>query len=88
MEPNKLIQLEMTESKQKMRIIQLIIHELIEILELYPQYTVAQHLDYLCDIKGFYRFTDDKVIKEIQRYRNKLEDEILAGQEEYFETEL
>jgi len=78
----------MTESKQKMRVIQLLIHELVEILELYPQYDVAQHLSYLTDKKGFYKFTDDQVIKEIQRYRNKLEDEVLAGDEEYFETEL
>ena len=78
----------MTESKQKMRVIQLIIHELVELLELYPQYSVAQHLSYLSDKKGFYRFTDDQVIKEIQRYRNKLEDEILSGEEEYYEEEL
>lgn len=78
----------MIESKQKMRVIQLLIHELVEILELYPQYGVAQHLSYLTDKKGFYKFTDDQVIKEIQRYRNKLEDEVLAGDEEYFETEL
>jgi hypothetical protein len=78
----------MNDTRNRIRIKQLIIHEIVEILELYPQYDIAQHITYLADRKGFYRFTDDQVLKEIQRYKNKLEDEILEGEEEYYETEL
>jgi len=84
---NKMINT-MIDSKYRNKITQLIIHELTEILALYPQYSAAQHLSYLTDKKNAHRMNDDQVLKEIQKYRNKLEDEVIEGEEEYFETEL
>lgn len=82
------IELEMTENKESIRTKQLIIHELAEIFEAYPQYPIAQHLNYLTDKKNSWKFTNDELLKQIQKYRGKLEDEILEGDEEYFEDYL
>lgn len=81
-----------TNSKQALRIRQLIIHGLVEILELYPQYSIAQHLCYLTDRKlegkDCYKFTDNEILKEIEKYNEKLEEEVIEGEEVYFEAEL
>ena len=54
------------------KIRQLIIHNLIEIIELNTNYTVAQHLSYLSDKTNFYEMTDVQVLKKIEDYRRKL----------------
>lgn len=82
------IDFKMAETKESIRIKQLIIHELAEIIEAYPHYNVAEHLCYLTDRKNAYRLTNKEFLKEIEKYRNKLEEEIIEGEEEYFETEL
>lgn len=86
MVPN-LMNIEQAQTKHELRIRQLIIHGLVEVLELFPQYTIGQHLSYLTD-KNIFKFTDEQVLKVLEKYKDKLEDEVLEGEEIYFEEEL
>ncbi len=82
------IEKQMTDNKKDIRTRQLIVHEVAEIIEAYSEYTVAQHLSYILDKINSYYFDNERFLKEVQKYRSKLEDDIIEGEEEYFETEL
>ena len=71
MKPEK----EQKENRERLKIRQHIVHNLIEVLEIYTGYTVAEHLSYLADKSSFYKMTDSQVLKEIERYRRKLEED-------------
>lgn len=56
---------------------QLILKELLEIMELWPEKDVAKHL---CTImrpyKDAYQWTDEMLLKKIEKYRNEIETEL------------
>ena len=53
---------------------------LIKIVEQYPQYTVSQHLAHLLRKKGDrednYYWSDDKLLKKIEDYKDELDGEL------------
>lgn len=65
----------MTNLKEKMRIKQLILQELLEINELWMDTSISQHM---CTImrpyKDAYFWTDEMLLKKIEKYRAELED--------------
>lgn len=65
----------MTTIKERARIKQLILQELLELNELWMETSVAQHL---CTImrpyKDAYHWTDEMLLKKIEKYRAELED--------------
>lgn len=65
----------MTNIKERARIKQLILQELLEINELWMDVSASQHL---CTImrpyKDAYFWTDEMLLKKIEKYRAELED--------------
>jgi len=64
--------------KRKMQTIQQIFHNLIEIVELYPQYSVTKHLATIIrkkDLraKELYDWTEEEFLKRIEQHRQELE---------------
>lgn len=78
----------MNQNKKKIQINQLIIHNLIEIIELYPKYTITQHISYISDKKDFFKWSNEMFLKEIEKYKDRLEEDSSEGDEEFFEEEL
>ena len=74
--------------KKRMQNSQQIIHNLLEIIELYPQYTFAQHLATISrrkDPKGkeLIHWTDAELLKRIEQHKTELEgDELMNITEE------
>lgn len=60
-----------------MRIKQLILKELLEIIELWPEDRIAQHL---CTImrpyKDAYYWNDEMLLKKIEKYRDEIENDV------------
>lgn len=70
--------------KKRMQINQQIFHNLLEIAELYPQYTLAQHLASILrrkDSKGkeFFHWKDDELLKRIEQHKAELEGDDLMN---------
>ncbi len=63
---------------------QLIIHSIAEIIELYPHYTVAEHLSYLCDKSNFFKWSDEEFFSRIEKYRDKLDEDPNPEEDELF----
>lgn len=68
-------------TKQTMQIKQLIFHNLMQIVEMFPQYTVAQHLYFILRRKDenspeLYFWDDIKVLKKFEDYKDELETEL------------
>ena len=61
-------------SVHKMKTKQLILQELLEIIGLFPEVSIAKHL---CTImrpyKDAYNWNDELLLKKIERYRNEIE---------------
>lgn len=74
--------------KQTMQIKQLIFHNLMQIVEMFPQYTITQHLYHIMRKKGdsqdVYNWGDDKLLKKFEDYKDELEVELASNT---FETE-
>lgn len=66
----------MTNIKERARIKQLILQELLEVTELWMDIPIAQHM---CTImrpyKDAYFWTDEILLKKIEKYRAELEDD-------------
>lgn len=66
--------------KHTMQIKQLIFHNIMQIVEQFPQYTVAQHLYFILRRKGdkeeIYNWSDGKVLKKFEDYKDELETEL------------
>jgi len=66
--------------KEEMQVKQLIFHNLMQIVEQFPQYTVAQHLYFILRRKGdkeeIYNWPDKKVLKKFEDYKDELETEL------------
>lgn len=66
--------------KRRMQVIQQIFHNLSEVVELYPQYSVSQHLSAILrrkssDGKEFHFWNNDELLKKIEQHKEELEGE-------------
>lgn len=73
--------------KKKMQTIQQIFHNLLEIVELYPQYSVTNHLATIIrkkDPKGkeFFHWSEEDFLKRIEKHKEELEGDDLMNIEE------
>lgn len=78
--------------KKKMQTVQQIFHNLLEITELYPQYSIVQHLATMQrrknpDNKEFYHWTEEEFLKRIEQHKAELEgdDFMNIGDEDEYE---
>jgi len=67
-------------NKKKAQTIQQIFHNLGEIVELYPQYSVANHLAAILRKKNsigqdFFHWSDTDLLKKIEQHKDELEGE-------------
>ena len=66
--------------KQNMQIKQLIFHNLMQIVEQFPQYTIAQHFSHVLrrktDSQPSYNWNDEKTLKKFEDYKDELETEL------------
>lgn len=64
-------------NKSKNQIKQQIFHHLVEIVELFPQYTTAQHLIHvLRPYTGCYQWSEEELLKKFEKYRDELEGDL------------
>ena len=75
--------------KKRAQILQQIFHNLSEIVELYPQYSVAQHLSAILrrksDVgKQFHLWDNDELLKKVEQHKDELEGEELMNDETEF----
>lgn len=73
--------------KHRMQTTQQIIHNLLEIIELFPQYTVSQHLAFIIrrkdsNGKELYFWKDEELLKKVEQHKEELEDELVSEKEE------
>ena len=65
----------------KIQIEQQIFHILIDVVELYPQYTLAQHLGHVLrkktEPKEFYFWSDELLLKKLEDYYDELRQELI-----------
>lgn len=71
--------------KRRMQAIQQIFHNLTECVELYPQYSVAQHLSAILrrknsDGKEFHFWSNDELLKKIEQHKEELEGEDIMNE--------
>jgi hypothetical protein len=71
--------------KKRMQVIQQIFHNLSEVVELYPQYSVAQHLSAILRRKSdngnqFHLWTNDELLKKIEQHKDELEGEDIMNE--------
>jgi hypothetical protein len=69
-----------TQDKRRMQVIQQIFYNLTEVVELYPQYSVSQHLSAILrrkssDGKEFHFWSNDELLKKIEQHKEELEGE-------------
>ena len=72
--------------KKKMQTTQQIFHILLELTELYPQYTISQHLAGILrrknpNVKEFFFWSNDQLLKRIESYKRELENDLLTEDE-------
>jgi hypothetical protein len=77
--------------KKKMQTIQQIFHNLLEITELYPQYSIIQHLATIQRKKSligkeFFHWTEEDFLKRIEQHKAELEgDDFMTIEEDEYE---
>lgn len=64
--------------KINMQVTQQVFHNLIEVVELYPKYTISQHLASILrrkseEGKQFYYWNNDQLLKRIEQHKSELE---------------
>jgi hypothetical protein len=77
--------------KRKMQIKQQFFHLLMEIAELYPDYTISQHLSGILrrkssESKEFYFWSNEELLKRVEKYKEELDTEesmTVLGEEDY-----
>lgn len=66
--------------KRKIQIEQQVFHILLDIVELYPQYTLSQHLCHILRKKGenkeAYFWSDEVLLKKFEDYYDELKQEL------------
>lgn len=74
--------------KKKMQLTQEIFHNLLEIVELYPQYSITRHFATIIRRKSdkekeFYHWDEEFFLKRIQQHREELEgDDLMEGDDQ------
>lgn len=73
--------------KHRMQTTQQIIHNLLETIELFPQYTVAQHLAFIIrrkdpNAKELYFWKDEELLKKVEQHKEELENELVSLKED------
>lgn len=67
-----------------MRTKQLILKELLEIIELWPNIQIAQHLRLILrPNKDIYNWSDELLLKKVEKYRNELDNEVVENSSDY-----
>ena len=65
-------------SNKQIQIKSQIIHNFVEIIELFPQYTMSQHMVHILRPQtGCYQWNDGELLKKIEKYRDELENELV-----------
>lgn len=65
-------------SNKQIQIKSQIIHNFVEIVELFPQYTLTQHMVHILRPQtGCYQWSDGELLKKIEKYRDELENELV-----------
>lgn len=69
--------------KDKMIITQQVIHNIMEIVELYPQYSISQHLNTILRRKNSKKesffWSNEELLKRIEQHKTELEGEDLMN---------
>lgn len=73
-----------SKDKKKMQVIQQIFHNLSEVVELYPQYSVGQHLSAILrrkstEGKQFHSWTNEELLSKVENHKSELEGEGLMN---------
>jgi hypothetical protein len=64
-------------NKQNIQTKQQIFHQFIELVELFPQYSITQHMIHVLRPQtGCYTWTDAELLKKFEKYRDELEREL------------
>ena len=64
-------------NKSQNQIKQQIFHHFVEIVELFPQYTIAQHIVHIMRPQtGCYSWNEEELLKKFEKYRDELENEL------------
>jgi hypothetical protein len=67
----------MSSNKQKIQTKQQIFHNFVEIVELFPQYTISQHILHVMRPQtGSYQWSDEELLKKFEKYRDELENDL------------
>lgn len=73
-------------TKKQIQTEQQVIYNLSQIVELAPQYTIAQHITHFLRRKGepkeVYFWSDELVLKKIEEYYDELKIDLLINREE------
>lgn len=65
---------------KKMKVTQQIFHNLLEVVEIYPKYSICQHLSAILRRKDtvgkeFFFWSDPELLNKIEKYKSELEGE-------------
>lgn len=71
-----------TKTKQQIRIEQQFLYTLAQIIEIFPQYTIAQHLSHFMRSKGVetksvYFWNDETILRKLEAYYDELKNDLL-----------
>ena len=65
-------------NKLNIQIKQQIFHHFIEVVELFPQYTITQHIvHFMRPQTGSYQWSDEELLKKLEKYRDELESDLV-----------
>jgi hypothetical protein len=74
-------------TKQETQVEQQIFYNLVQIVESFPQYTLAQHVHHFTrkksDDQESYFWSDEKLLKKVEKYYDELQQELMLPKEEY-----
>lgn len=76
-----------TKTKQQIRTEQQFLYTLAQIIEIFPQYTIAQHLSHFMRTKGLeskdvYFWQDETILRKLESYYDELKSDLLDQTEE------
>jgi hypothetical protein len=75
-----------TKTKQETQVEQQVFYNLVQIVEAFPQYTLAQHIHHFLRKKGDeqdpYFWSDEKLLKKIEKYYDEINSELVLPKEE------
>jgi hypothetical protein len=73
--------------KKKLQLRAQILHNLVEIFELFPQYSIVHHVATITrkkdsNAKEFYHWTEEEFLNRIEKHKDELEGDQLMSNEE------